>query len=216
MALHVSPEALIQDGEIKEELFKDGLMPYKRLSSKKSSRGKLKTFQEYLGIKNGSAEVHTKLGNVSVNVNSQFFKMLKAKDNRENLLLGIKETLESPLLIYREDDSFKFINGFKKGNGDVFYMTSICREHEDGLVLVTNYQLKTLNKVKGYLNGDRGVLLYNGVGTAVEKTQRSFCSETPSESSAVEEIIANKKEESQPISQNIDYDWAQEYTPNAP
>jgi len=86
--------------------------------------------------------------------------MLKAKENRSNVMFNIKSTLKDPIFIIKEDDAYKFISSFKKQNGKLFPMLSVCTFNDKGkLVLKTSYQIREFSALMR-LATQRGVMVY--------------------------------------------------------
>lgn len=136
---------------------------------KKSSNGRVdfKAFLKSFG-NDKEAVVETKIGNVEVKVESQFWKMLKAKENRSMLLLNIQKTLSNPLFIVCDDDAFKFINTLKKKNGQLFNMISVCAlNNQNKLVLKTSYQIRDISVLRKYAL-ERGEVVYTKEGLSIK------------------------------------------------
>ena len=139
---------ILGNGEVNEKYLAQ--ISQKYIPAKRNKKGKVnfKAFANTFGH-DKIANIGTMAGYVEVLVNSQFWKMLKAKENRENLLFNIKNTLKDPLFIVKEDDSYKFYASYKKANGKLFHMLSVCSKNEKGeLVLKTSYQLRALSAVR--------------------------------------------------------------------
>jgi hypothetical protein len=150
---------IIKDGKVDEELLKTMSEKYTRPKKTKRGRVDFKAFANTLG-NDKVANIRTPLGHTKVLVNSQFWKMLTAKENRQNVLFNIKSTLKNPVFIIEEEDSFKFYSSFKKPNGSLFHMLSICgKDEKDELVLKTSFQIRDLSAVRK-LAIERGTMLY--------------------------------------------------------
>ncbi len=106
------------------------------------------------------ANICTKVGYLAIDVNSQFWKMLKCKENRASVLMNIRDTLKEPLLIAVDGDSTFFFNSFKKQNGERFNMVCVCGESEGEFVLKTSYELRKTAKIEQFLQRERGQIIY--------------------------------------------------------
>jgi len=51
------------------------------------------------------------------------------------LIMDIKAILKKPLLIFKDKDSIFFFNSFKKRNGELLNMVSVCTKVGDDIVL---------------------------------------------------------------------------------
>jgi len=150
---------IIKDGKVDEELLRAMSEKYTRPKKTKKGRVNFKAFANTLGS-DKVANIRTPIGHTKVLVNSQFWKMLTAKENRQNVLFNIKSTLKNPVFIIEEEDSFKFYSSFKKPNGSLFHMLSICgKDENDDLVLKTSFQIRDLSAVRK-LAIERGTMLY--------------------------------------------------------
>lgn len=134
----------------------------KDYTTPKKKQGKLdfNAFAGTLGSKK-LANISSAIGFISIDVKSQFWKMLTAKNNRSSTLFNIKDTLKNPIVIFQDGDSFKYFAAYKKKNSDkLFCMMSVCTLDEvgKGLILKTSYQMKDLSAVKRLL--DRSIILY--------------------------------------------------------
>ena len=107
----------------------------KHISPPKNKNNEIKfnVFAKTLGS-SGSTQIATKLGLIKIRVHSQFWKMLSAKENRMYLIMDIKATLKKPLLIFKDKDSIFFFNSFKKRNGELLNMVSVCAKVGDDIV----------------------------------------------------------------------------------
>ena len=150
---------IIKNSQVDERLLQSISEKYTRPKKTKKGRVNFKAFANTLG-NDKVANITTPIGHTKVLVNSQFWKMLSAKENRQNVLFNIKSTLKNPVFIIEEEGSFKFYSSFKKPNGSLFHMLSICGKDEDeNLVLKTSYQIKDLSAVRK-LAVERGSMLY--------------------------------------------------------
>ena len=158
---------IINKDEVNEEIIKVVSGDY--IYPKKSRNGKVqfKPFAHTLGS-TSLANISTSIGFVKIKVRSQFEKMLFSRDNRSALINCIKNTLKKPLFIVkdkddRENKGYYFVSAFNKKNGNLFYMTSICKkinekenkENKSSLVLMTSYQIRNLGKFKSFLNNKK-------------------------------------------------------------
>lgn len=147
------------DGKLDLDILSEVAMPYKNAPRNNKGKVKFHSFANTLGSTD-RANIFTKAGFVSVDVNSQFWKMIRHKENRSNLLMNIKDTLKSPLLIAKDGESIFFFNSFKKKNGNLFNMVSVCSEEKGELVLKTSYQLRRTTKIEQFLKGERGEIMH--------------------------------------------------------
>lgn len=130
---------------------------------KKTKRGvSFKAFSHQLGSEK-LANITSPVGHITIMVDSQFWKMIRHKEDRRNVLFNIKETLKNPLFISVDSDSsVKFFNMLKRPNGEPFIMCSICRDAEGNgkLALMTNYQIRNFAKLSAFLLERRGEIIY--------------------------------------------------------
>ena len=160
-------DKIIKDGKVILDELKKNSLDYKPPKRNKKGKVNFKAFANQFGHQK-SANIATPMGHVEISVNSQFWKMLKAKENRSNLLFNIKDTLKNPMFVTREDGSYKFICSFRKKNGTVFSMLSVCtRDANNNLILKTSYQIRDISVIKK-LAQDRGEVLYERVGVGAK------------------------------------------------
>ncbi len=150
-----------ENGKLCTDSLSEVATPFTSIPRTKKGKVRFHAFANTLGSVN-KANIITKAGFVKVDVNSQFWKMLRHKENRASVLMNIKDTLKDPLLVAKDGDSVFFFNSFKKKNGNLFNMVSVCSTaNADGeLVLMTNYQLKRTTKIEQFLKNERGEIIY--------------------------------------------------------
>lgn len=167
---------------------------------KKTKRGvSFKAFSHQLGSEK-IANIASPAGHITIMVDSQFWKMIRHKEDRRNVLFNIKETLKNPLFIsVDKDSSVKFFNMLRKPNGEAFIMCSICRDAEgDGrLALMTNYQIRNFAKLSAFLLERRGEVSYIRGDIAPKLLIQENSISKRSESNVARDIISKSSEISQ-------------------
>ena len=185
--------------------------PYTKMKLNKKRKINFKAFSNTFG-NDKLANIGTAAGYVEVRVKSQFWKMLKAKENRGNLLFNIKTTLKNPIFIKKEDNVFKYYAAYKQNNGKLFHMLSVCTKNENGnLVLKTSYQLNSLSAVKK-MALSKGETIYLKKGVEIHHPTRirqmeeriDFLKKTISETSEDLKTIRNTFAEEISLAENCE------------
>lgn len=164
-------------GKLSIEDLNKSTAPFRGISRDKNGKCKYAVFSNYMGIKTdtktSTTSIHTAIGRVAINVKSQFWKMLRNKEDRSSVLMNIKNTLKFPLMIGIDGDSIFFFGSYKKSNGKIFNMVSVCAygEKDKSVVLKTSYEIKKISKMEQFLRGDRGEIKYLKQDGKVKKEQ---------------------------------------------
>ena len=155
------------DGKVNMDLIREYAKPFKKMPKKKGKYIFHRFAQDIGHAKEGV--ISTKAGVVLINTKSQFWKMLRHKNNRANVLMNIRTTLKDPMLITKEgDNTYIFFSSYLKKDGSLMNMVSVCTKEDSGfLILKTNYELKqkNLGRLSRILRGERGEIKYKKEAT---------------------------------------------------
>ena len=157
--------ALDRRGNINLEALKNVSEPFVKPIHTRKDGMKYEPFFQSLDGVDGSkfSNIETPIGKVVVNIYSQFWKMLRCKERRADVLMNINTTLKNPLLVAECEGSIFFFKSFEKPNGKLFCMVSVCTldEKKECLILKTNYQMRSLKKVAKILSSSMGKIMYD-------------------------------------------------------
>ena len=130
------------------------------------------TFEQYIGAKK-NAKINSPIGKVTYDAKYQFWKMIKAKENRRALLFNVRETIEDPIAIIEEDDSYKFISAYKKKDNSLFCMVVVAKKEENKLNVKTSYQTRGIGKLRSLIER-RGTLLYEHKEISITRKKKGW------------------------------------------
>jgi len=136
------------------------------------------------------ATIKTPLGEVRMNVRSQFFKLRNWKEDRTRLSGVVKSTLEDPLFIVKHHGANKYYAPYKDKNGLV-HMVSVSEREGKIDIVKSNYEPFNEIKVKELMSVPNEDLLYvrgrDDTGSVARKHSSSMAEESTSKGSIAKE-----------------------------